>query len=164
MKDLPKRKNIRLDEFDYSKNGYYYITICTKNREKILGEIVGDGVLDVPKMKLSYFGVIAENVINNINNFYDDIVFDKYVIMPNHIHLIIKIQNQDGLSRTPTPTNSTISKIVSTFKRFCNREYKINIWQRSFYEHIIRNEDDYLKISEYIINNPLNWKKDSEYI
>ena len=103
MKDLQKRKNIRLDEFDYSKNGYYYITICTKNREKILGEIVGDGVLDVPKMKLSYFGVIAENVINNINNFYDDIVFDKYVIMPNHIHLIIKIQNQDGLSGTPTP-------------------------------------------------------------
>lgn len=151
------RKNNRLGKYDYSQNGAYFITICVKDRKEILSEIVGAGVLDCPMLKLLYHGEIADKYIRQLNDFYDNISIPKYVIMPDHIHLIITVDN--GQSETPAPTrdtnnNSVIAKFVSTFKRFCDREYGENIWQRSYYDHIIRNKDDYNKIWEYIENNP----------
>ena len=161
----PERKPTRLKYFDYSTPGVYFITICTKDRKQLLSEIiVGDGVLDVPQNMLTDYGRIADKYINQINEFYGHISVDKYVIMPNHVHFILSIENaENGTSRTPSPTNSEISKFVSTFKRFCNKEYGANIWQRSFHDHIIRNQKDYEKIWKYIDGNVLNWEKDCFY-
>ena len=163
--NLPKRKNNRLENYDYNQNGAYFITICTHNRKRILSDIiVGTGVLDCPQIKLSQKGKIADDFINQLNDFYEDISVDKYVIMPDHIHLILSIKN--GQSGTPVPTNkneridntnSKIAKFVSAFKRFSNKEYGENIWQGRYYDHIIRNQDDYNEIWEYIDNNPRKW-------
>ena len=101
--------------------------------------------------------------INQLNNFYDDISVEKYAIMPDHIHLILWVKY--GQSRTLAPTseriinnkNSTVAKFIGTFKRFCNKEIGTNIFQRSFYDHIIRNQHDYDETWNYIENNPINW-------
>ena len=99
-----------------------------------------------------------------MNEFYDYICVDKYVIMPNHIHLLLSITNsENGTSRTPSPTNSIVAKFVSTFKRFCNKEYGIDIWQRMSNDHIVRGEDDYKKIWEYIDTNIIRWQMDCLY-
>ena len=99
----------------------------------------------------------------NVTVIYNDIKIDKYVIMPNHIHLLISIPDTNGTSRTPSPTNSLLSRFISTFKRFCNRELSKNIWQRFSNDHIIRGETDYLKIWEYIDTNVIRWEKDCFY-
>ncbi|MBQ6895168.1 MAG: transposase, partial [Clostridia bacterium] len=167
--ELPKRKPTRLKGYDYSQSGAYFITICTKERKELLSKIiVGDGVLDVPENILSEYGKIADKHINQMNVFYDILSVDKYVIMTNHIHLIINVSadndiKQCGMSGTPSPTNALIARFVSTLKRFCNKEYGFNIWQRSFHDHIIRDKDDYDKIWEYIDSNTLKWKQDCFY-
>ena len=89
--DLPKRKPTRLKEYDYSTPGAYFITICTKDKKQILSRIVGDGVLDVPKNLLTKYGEIADKYLRQMNEFYNNISVEKYVIMPNHIHLILRI-------------------------------------------------------------------------
>ena len=102
---------------------------------------------------------------------YDNVRIDKYVIMPNHIHLIINISETStennilcGMSQAPYPTtNAIIPKFVSLFKRYCNLEYGKNLFQRSFHDHIIRDESDYLKIWNYIDTNPAKWKEDCFY-
>ncbi len=94
-----------------------------------------------------------------MNSQYDNVCIDKYVIMPNHIHLILEVKN-DGMSQAPSPTNAIVPKFISLFKRYCNREYGKNIFQRSFHDHIIRDENDYLKIWNYIDTNPQKWQED----
>ena len=162
--DLPKRKPTRIKGYDYSTPGAYFVTICTQNRKEILSKIlVGDGVLDVPKNILTKYGEVANKHLINMSDFYDNIKIDKYVIMPDHIHLLISIlgtNDTSGSSRTPNPTNSLIAQFVSTFKRFCNKEYGENIWQRLSNDHIIRNEKEYLKIWEYIDTNPYKLELD----
>ena len=166
---LPNRKPTRLNKYDYSAPGAYFITICTRERKQILSTItVGDGVLDVPQNILSNYGKIAEKYILQMDEFYKQISVDKYIIMPNHIHLIITIKKLNnypinGMSGTPSPTNSVIPKFISTLKRFCNKEYNENIWQRSYHDHIIRGEADYRKIWEYIDTNALKWEEDCFY-
>ena len=161
---LPNRKPTRLKDYNYSRPGAYFITICTKDKQKLLSEIVGGGVLDAPQNHYTAFGEIANKYICQMNRFYQNISVEHYVIMPNHIHLLLQITDDDyGTSRTPSPTHSLISRFVGTFKRFCNEEYDKNIWQRSFHDHIIRDERDYRKISEYIQNNPAKWEMDCFY-
>ena len=159
-----ERKPNRIEDYDYSQNGAYFITICTQDRKRILSKItVGTGVLDCPQVQLLKHGEIADKYICQLHDFYANISVDRYVIMPDHIHILMSIQ--EGQSRTPVPTgeikidskNSTVSKFVSTFKRFCNKEYGENIWQRSFYDHIIRNQHDYDETWEYIEHNPKKW-------
>jgi REP element-mobilizing transposase RayT len=169
---LQSRKGTRLKEYNYSENGAYFITICTHNRKQILSNIiVGTGVLDCPKIKLLKYGEIADKYIKQLNDFYDNISVEKYVIMPDHIHLLLNVQN--GQSRTPVPTdfnlkidnkNSQVAKFVSTFKRFCNKEYGKNIWQSRYYDHVIRNQADYNEIWQYIENNPVRWREDTFYV
>jgi len=162
---LPQRKNTRLQAYDYSSAGAYFITICTESRRTILSRIVGGGVLDAPHTVLSQYGKIAEKYIKQLDDFYDDIAVDSYVIMPNHIHIMVSV-SENGASGTPPPTKqySVISRFVSTFKRFCNKEYGENIWQRSFYDHIIRNQKDYEEHLRYIYENPFKWESDSLYL
>ena len=133
MDELKKRKNPRLQGFDYNSVGIYFTTICTKNRRCMLSQIVGTGVPDCPQIKLTKYGEIAEKYIKQLNDCYDHISVEGYVIMPNHIHILLFVK-ENGQSRTPVPTNidranSTFSKFISTFKRFCNKEYGMNIWQ-----------------------------------
>ncbi len=161
---LPKRKQIRLKDYDYSQDGYYFITMCTKDKRKLLCDIVGTGILDGPQIKFTEYGEIANQQIEIMTDFYDDIKINKYVVMPNHIHMLIEIvRSDDGPSGTPVPTNSKISNFVGTFKRFCNKQYGKNIWQYRSYDHIIRGEEDYKEIWQYIDKNPAKWKEDKFY-
>ena len=164
MEKLAIRKNTRLPEYDYNSSGSYFLTLCTQNRRCILSHIVGTGVLDGPKNKLLPYGKIAEKYIRQLNRFYDNICVNSYVIMPNHIHILL-IVKENGPSGTPVPThqNSTISKFVSTFKRFCNKEYGENIWQYRSYDHILRNQEDYDEHLKYIYENPFKWTSDTLY-
>ncbi|MBE6796939.1 MAG: hypothetical protein E7531_01160 [Ruminococcaceae bacterium] len=88
---------------------------------------------------------------------------DKYVIMPNHIHIILKVDSNGGTSKAPSPTNNKISLAVSTLKCFVNSEVGANIFQRSFHDHIIRGENGYKKIWKYIDTNPIKWQDDCFY-
>ena len=163
--EQPKRKPTRLKDYDYSTPGYYFVTLCTKDKQKILCDIVGTGVLDGPQINFTEYGTVANKQLEIMSDFYNDIKIDKYVIMPNHIHLLIKITKSDnGPSGTPVPTNSKISSFVGSFKRFCNKEYGKNIWQYRSYDHIIRGEQDYLEVWQYIENNPIKWCDDEFYI
>ena len=165
--ELQKRKNIRLEAFHYGAGYAYFITICTKNRARILSEIVGDGAFDVPKTKLTKYGEIVEKYILSTNKI-KNVSVNQYVIMPNHIHMIIWIEKdtndlENGTSKAPSPTNKSIPHIVSTLKRFCNKEIGENIFQRSFYDHVIRGREDYEEIRKYIYENPINWETDELY-
>ena len=149
--DLPKRKPTRLKNYDYSTDGYYFITICTHKKQKILCDIVGVGLCALPYIKLTAIGETVKKSIEYINENNDNIFVDKYVIMPDHIHLLLSIKN-NGTSWAPSPTNQLIPHVVSTFKRFCNKEIGSNIFQRSYYDHIIRNQNDYDEVWYYIDN------------
>ena len=155
---LPNRKPNRLKEYDYSTAGAYFITICTKDKRCILGKIVGDDAHIVPQIKLSKFGKTADKYLNNING------IDKYCIMPNHIHLIIKIIcDYDGAMWASPPTTH-IPQLIKSFKILTTKEIGKSIFQRSYYDHIIRSEDDYKAICKYIDENPSKWLYDDLYI
>ena len=163
--ELPKRKAIRLSKYDYNTPGYYFITICTKRKQKCLCEIVGTGLPDGPNIRLTQQGKIAQDQLQTMAYFYNSTVLEKFVIMPNHIHLLIHILDcSNGPSRRPVPTNAKISQFVGTFKRFCNRKIGENIWQYRSHDHIIRGEADYLKIWNYIDGNPSKWLEDCFYV
>ena len=204
---FPQRKRTRLKNFDYGSSGMYFVTVCTKDKEKILWrsdnansvgggvldapltgyhgqekitvginnnekipqssdnqKIVGGGVLDAPLPELSDYGKIIDNQIITMNSIYKNINVEKYVIMPNHIHLLIFVDNTGGTSGTPSPTNAVIPAFVSTLKRFCNKQAGKDLFQRSFHDHIIRDDADYLKIWNYIDTNPAKWQEDCFYI
>ena len=209
---LPNRKTTRLKGTDYNSNGAVFLTICTKERRCILSRIVGTGVLDGPhgssivgtgvpdgpQNHLTRYGEIADKYINQLNDFYDDLSVESYVIMPNHIHILLWVKGiddgpsrtpddgpsrtpddgpsrtpddgpsrtpDDGPSRTPVPTaqNTITARFLSTFKRFCNKEYGMNIWQYRSYDHIIRNRQDYEEHLRYIYENPMRWFYDELY-
>lgn len=162
--ELPKRKPNRLPNFDYSAPGAYFITICVEGKRCILGDIVGGGDLDAPKVALTKMGRIVQRNIE-LSEQIPNIHVEKYVIMPNHIHLILFIDRacSSGTSRSPSPTNAVVPHFVSTFKRFCHRDVGEKIFQRSYHDHVIRGEKDYLKIWEYIDTNPTRWKEDCFY-
>ena len=154
----PERKPNQLTEYDYSTDGAYFITICTQDRKKILSNIVGGGAFDAPKVVFTNIGEIARKHIENSNRI-PGLTVDKYVIMPDHIHLILLIDETaaKGTSKAPSPTNALIPHFVSTFKRFCHRDLGAAIFQRSYYDHVIRNQRDYDEIWQYIENNPRKW-------
>ena len=162
--EFPKRKTIRLPDFDYNLPGYYFITICVKDKQKLLCDIVGTGLPDGPEVMFTNYGNIARMQLEQMTDFYQDVRIDKYVIMPNHIHLLLCITDcGDGPSGRPVPTNSKVGKFVGTFKRFCNKLIGENIWQYRSYDHIIRGEQDYQKIWSYIDTNPARWADDCFY-
>ncbi len=174
--DNRRRKSIRLKGYDYSQNGAYFITICTEGRQNLLSEIVGaDDPVRPNYINLSTIGNIVQDSWEAINEIYLNVIADKFVIMPNHVHGIIIINSSD--MRKDTTQNRFISpggqrrpplqKIVQGFKSVTTRRcfplgYK-SIWQRSYYDHIIRNEKEYLKVWEYINDNPAKWQEDIYY-
>ncbi|MBQ1186901.1 MAG: transposase [Clostridia bacterium] len=145
-----------MKNFNYSENGLYFLTICVKNKNLRLCNIVGRDVPDAPYIQLTKTGEIVQKHIFSINN-AERISVHKFVIMPDHIHLLLFIDNVDGASGTSRPTHSLVSRTVSGFKRLCNKEIGENIWQTSFFDHVIRNETDYKTHYKYIENNPVMW-------
>jgi len=168
--DIHHRHTIRLQHYDYSKEGLYFITSCIKKRECILGNIdfVGTPAHRCPdnsNMLLSNKGYIVKKCLENINDVYDNLKLDYYIIMPNHIHIIIYISTSGHLwAGVPTKQKNNISipKIMNSLKTITSKQIGYPIWQHNYYEHIIRNEKEYYKIREYIKYNPFNWK-DDEY-
>ena len=153
--DLPKGKNIRLNDYNYSSNGAYFITICTKNKENLLWKNVGANcVRPLDQLPLSKIGIVIENEIYKLDTVYENIKVDKYQIMPNHIHLIIFIY-EDSNGRTQFAP--TISRIIKQFKGSITKQIGFSIWQKSFYDRIIRNENEYQSVWNYIHNNPLKY-------
>ena len=187
---LPKRKELRIKQHDYSSTGAYFVTICVKDKKPILstliqpvgvgahddpqsaaaapGEPVGVGAHDDPRnaaspgepqIRLTAIGRIAEKNLLSSENI-PGVKIDRYVIMPDHIHAIIfldseqYIKRRDGSSRAPTPTNEMLPHVVSTFKRFCNKEIGSNLFQRGYIEHIVRDKEDYETRASYISANP----------
>ena len=143
--ELPQRKKIRVDEYDYSQCGAYFVTICTQNRRPVLSNIVGDDAHIVPKR----YGQIAEKYLKNAAE------IEKYVIMPDHIHMLIRLEEQGAEKRSPQA--SRIASIVRSIKTLTTKEIGEPIFQRSYYDHVIRNQRDYNEIWEYIENNPRKW-------
>ncbi|MBR5265237.1 MAG: hypothetical protein IKV63_01325, partial [Clostridia bacterium] len=126
---LPDRKRIRLKGYDYNTPGWYFITICTRNKEKLLCNIVGTDVLGGPQIIFTDAGNVISEQLAFMSDFYSHAKIDKYVVMPNHIHLILHVTERDGPPGRSVPTNSVIADFVGTFKRFCTRKIGENIWQ-----------------------------------
>ena len=140
------RRSIRLKGYDYSQSGLYFITICVQNRHCLFGEIEND------EMILNEYGKIAATEWINTESIRDNIRLHEYIIMPNHIHGIIEIVRRTDDCKGESQFAPTAPTIIKSLK------YKI--WQRNYYEHIIRDEKSYQRISEYIITNPQKWDID----
>ena len=167
---LPDRKPTRLENFDYGENGAYFITICTEHRRNILSTIelsqndVGEGS---PLPHLLPYGKIASKWIEEIPQKYREISVDCYVIMPNHIHLLLSVDCYNGRGN-PSPT---IVAAIGWLKYQITAEINSlrgvvgeKVFQRSFYDHVVRNDDDYKEIYQYIMENPLRWQLDKLYM
>lgn len=146
------RKLNRLEYYDYSQNGAYFVTICTQDRKPVLGTIVGDG-FPVPNQ----IGEIAEEYIRRISEKYSEVTVDRYVIMPDHIHILLRI---DGTGN-PSPT---MGNVVGWYKYQVTKQVNLlrnmpgeKLFQRSYYDHVIRNQQDYDEIWQYIENKPRKW-------
>lgn len=150
----PTRKPTRLQNYDYSQNGCYFVTVCVKDRKPILSTIVGGDALIAPQIRLTEIGKITEKHIQKINSVYTDITVEKYIIMPDHIHLLLFIDGfGDGTMKASSPTN--LSTVIRSLKTFVTRDVGKSIWQRSFYDEIIKNEAHFQRAWEYIEYNAL---------
>lgn len=154
--DLPKRKPNRLSYYDYSTPGAYFITICTKDKKCILWD-VGASIARPNQPPLSRLGRIVDQAIQRISIYYPAISVDHYVVMPNHIHLLLQINTDVDGQPMVAPT---ISRVVQQFKGIVTKQIGYSIWQKLFHDHVIRGEADYRKIWEYIDTNPVRWQED----
>ena len=159
---LPKRKRPRLKHYNYSTAGAYFITICTQNRRCLLSRIVGRGLAPA-EIQYTAYGEIAQEQLLLLEQRYPSLKIDQYVIMPNHIHAVLLLEETAGATVRPT-----IMDIVCAYKSLTTRKCKKaqpvdKLFQTSFYEHVIRNREDYNEIAEYIVNNPKQWELDRLY-
>jgi REP element-mobilizing transposase RayT len=168
IKGLPKRKYPRLKNFDYSENGYYFVTICTDHNQPILSRIMVGRGLAPAKSVLSPLGLIVEQQLLALSERFSDIMIDRFVVMPTHLHVVIALNGETAAGATPRPT---LSDIICVFKsittRLCNQHDNIpgrKIWQTSFYDEILRNEAAYLEVLQYIENNPAEWSEDKYFM
>ena len=142
-------KRRRLRDYDYSSTGAYFLTVCVKNRRNIFWKAYNkDGYYE-----LSEEGKITEEAIKNIPSRYENINIDRYVVMPDHIHMLLIIDNKTD--ERSAMHSATVSKIVQQLKGYVTKQLGRSIWQISFYDHIIRNEYDYEEICNYIDQNPI---------
>lgn len=161
--DLPKRKSIRLKDYDYSQDGFYFVTICTQNKEYLFGDIAEATLCGRPNRP----DFLAEKWLLELENKFRNVKIEKYIIMPNHIHFILSIYTQAG-----DHIGSPLPDMIDWYKTMTTNEYirgvkknlfppfNKHIWQRGYYEHIIRNEASYQETWEYIDTNPLKWELD----
>ena len=153
---METRKRLRLPTYNYRQDGAYFVTICTKERRNSLSRVVGADAHIGPHTALTEYGKSVERYIQTIPG------IDKYVIMPNHIHMIVLLENGNGSMWASTPTKS-LSDIIRSFKVLTSKAAGESLWQRSFYDHVIRNEQEYLRVWQYIDDNPAHWAEDEYY-
>ena len=159
--ELPKRKQNRLKAYDYSTPSAYFITICTEDRKNLFWKDVG-AIIDRPEnVPLTNLGKITKQSIEDIPKYYPMITVDCFVIMPNHVHLLLQI-NADINGRSMIAP--TISTVVRLMKGAVSKQVKDTLWQKGFYDHVIRNEKDYREVWNYIEGNPGKWAEDKHYI
>ena len=182
--DLHHRRSIRLQGYDYSREGAYFVTICTHNRECLFGSVgagskparytcplstkPGQTPAVSMQMTLNDYGEIVQQTWDDLVNHIDGIALDAFVVMPNHIHGIVVIDDRAGLgNRAGLEPAPTLSEIVWQLKTFSARRINkgrgtpgIPVWQRNYHERIIRGENELNHIREYIANNPANWLTD----
>jgi putative transposase len=173
MSSNRSRRSIRLKSYDYSADGAYFITICVRHRECLLGKI-NDG-----QMILNQYGAIVRDVWEGLADLVSDIEIDEYVIMPNHFHAIISIDKSPestevcknlDIDDIKTRRKMILPKAVGRFKMLTakainqSREIEGSFWQRNYYERVIRSEEDCQIIRQYIINNPAQWEIDEHYL
>ncbi len=165
---LHQRKIIRLKEYDYSQSGEYFVTICTHHHECMLGEIAGEII------RLNEYGNIVEECWRNIPNHFENVTLDAFVVMPNHIHGIIVLNESVGaIHESPLHMTQrqrrimTIPKIIGRFKMLTAKEINLMkntpgypVWQRNYYDRITRNDTELNNIRDYIVHNPLKWLSD----
>ena len=158
--ELPKRKQNRLTEYDYSTPNAYFITVCTNNRKNLFWEDVG-AILDRPEnIPLTDLGMTVKQVIHDIPKHYPAITVDHAVVMPNHIHLLLQINTDTDGRPMAAPT---ISTVMNQAKGAVSKIAGFSVWQKGFYDHVIRNENDYREIWNYIEGNPSKWEDDKLY-
>ena len=156
-RDLPTRKPNRLPGYDYDAPNAYFVTICSENRRDLFWENVGAIIDRPPDVRLSYLGNIVENCIRRIPQYYPAISVDKYVIMPNHIHLLLQISSDlDGRPMVAP----TVSTVIKQMKGAASKQAGFSLWQKGFYDHVVRGDADYREIWEYIRDNPARWAED----
>lgn len=176
---MSTRKDPRLEGWDYSKNGAYFLTFCTLHREPTLASIPYSHTFHAPSVRLTPLGESVEHQLHELERYYSWMHLVHYAIMPNHVHLLVLIEDAGaGASGTPPPTqklvgaglpdrpnraNQKIPALISTLKRLTNRACGRQLWQRSYYDHIIRDENDFSRIWTYIDNNPKQWELDRYY-
>ena len=154
--DRPVRKPNRLTGYDYRQPGCYFVTICTKGKQHILGRSVGGDVLIAPQIALSDLGKLVDDVLAHMPS------VDKYVVMPNHVHILFRIP-AGGPVRTPAPTQNgqtPLPALVRYFKRSVTRRFGQSVWQRGYHDHIVRSDADHLHVWEYMDTNPAKWRED----
>ena len=158
MKELPIRKSIRLKEYDYSCAGAYFVTICIKDGHEMLGEVaVGDAVRGGSHVQLSEIGRVLDSAIVYYHK-NSNIQIPNYVIMPNHVHMIVMLLAEAG-DRGRSP----LQHIVRNLKSYITKQIGDSIWQKSFHDRIIRDEEEYQRIAQYIDENPARWAEDEYY-
>ena len=159
-KELPKRKDIRLKNYDYSSSGGYFLTICTSERRNYFWANVGATIGRPQDVALSSYGTIVDEAINNISSIYPAIDIDCYVIMPDHIHLLLFIRTDEYGRPMVAPT---MSRVVQQLKGYITKRIGCSIWQKLFVDHVIRNREDYEEHVKYIYENPIRWQHDHLY-
>ncbi len=162
---MKNRRLNRMGGYDYSQAGCYFVTICAQDRQCLFGEIIDD------KMVLNEAGRRVVNWWRETENKFPHVELDEYVLMPNHLHGIVIIHGafQDRSRPVPTRTTKTksLSELIGAFKTTSSKQIRENgfasfKWQRSFHDHIVRDDDDLNRVREYILNNPLQWALDAE--
>ncbi len=162
------RSPLRLKEYDYSRAGAYFVTVCTKHRKMLLGDVVEDGI------RLNPLGVVVKECWEDLPRHYHFLELDAFIVMPNHVHGILVITGNPnvgaGLKPAPTSKRRALPEIVRALKTFSARRINqilgtpgIPVWQRNYYEHVIRNEIDLEETREYIQNNLIKWLEDENH-
>ncbi len=167
----PRRKQNRLVGYDYSAPGAYFLTICTHEKRCFLSRINVGALHEAPAVSLSPEGEIVRQVIESLPERFPALRVEKYVIMPNHVHLLLVITSDRALREAPLRSDrgrSLLAKAVGYLKMNSSRQIRVwrpelVVWQRSFHDHIVRGEADYLEIWSYIDGNPTKWTEDRFY-
>ena len=153
-KELPKRKDIRLKHYDYSSPGGYFLTICASKRCNYFWKNVGTTIGRPQDVSLTFYGNIVDEAINNIPSIYPALEVDSYVIMPDHIHLLLVVHADEYGRPMVAPT---MSRVVQHLKGYVSKRIGCSIWQKRFVDHVIRNHEDYEEHIKYICENPIKW-------
>ena len=159
--DLPVRKHVRLKEYDYSRNGAYFVTVCAAGRACIFSDVlhpVGPDALIGPAVQLTELGRVVERYIQSTPKAYPGVKVERYVIMPNHIHLLLTLERGPMGASGPT-----VPRIIKALKGLVTREAGHRVWQDNYHEHIIRDDNDFLLHWRYIDQNPARWNEDEYY-